>query len=263
MEGYIDNWFTLSEEPPEIKADQNVISESIDQEKKGFDIPEKIAVLPLDENVLFPELVMPWVVHGEKWVKLVNDAVLGNKMIGVLTLRTKKEDGDNTVSAQDFYDIGVVGRISRLLKLPEDAIQILVFGLNKFRVVEWIQWDPYPMAKIEIIKEEEIKTDETEALVRNILTLFQKVVELAPYLPKEIFVAAMNIKQPSRLAHFVISNLNLDVESKQNILSTNELIEKLKKVNYYLTRELDILQIGSKIQTQIQSEMAKTQREYF
>ncbi|NLJ48816.1 MAG: endopeptidase La, partial [Candidatus Atribacteria bacterium] len=227
MEEYLDNWFAFSEEPPNIATDQIVISESIDQEKKGFDIPDKIAILPLNENVLFPELVMPWVVQGEKWVKLVNDAVLGNKMIGVVTLRTKKEDGDTSVSAQDFYEIGVVGRISRLLKLPEDAIQILVFGLNKFRVIEWIQWDPYPLAKIELIKEEEIKTDETEALIRNILTLFQKVVELAPYLPKEIFVAAMNIKQPSRLAHFVVSNLNLDVESKQNILSTNELIEKL------------------------------------
>ena len=263
MEEYIDSWFSLSDEPPRIETNQNVVSESHEQEKKGFEIPEEIAVLPLDENVLFPELVLPWVVHGEKWVKLVNDAVLGNKMIGVLTLRTLKEDGDTTLSPQDFYEIGVVGRISRLLKLPEDAIQILVFGLNKFRVIKWIQWDPYPLAKIEIIKEEEVRSDETEALVRNILTLFQKVVELAPYLPKEIFVAAMNIKQPSRLAHFVVSNLNLDVESKQNILSTNELIEKLKKVNYYLTRELDILQIGSKIQTQIQSEMAKTQREYF
>ena len=80
---------------------------------------------------------MPWVVHGEKWVKLVNDAVLGNKMIGVLTLRTKKEDGDNTVSAQDFYDIGVVGRISRLLKLPEDAIQIFArpHGKDRGRVL--------------------------------------------------------------------------------------------------------------------------------
>ncbi|MCX6090398.1 MAG: endopeptidase La, partial [Candidatus Atribacteria bacterium] len=123
--------------------------------------------------------------------------------------------------------------------------------------------DPYPVARIELIKEEDVRSDESEAMMRNIVTLFQKVVELAPYLPKEIFVAAMNIKQPSRLAHFVVSNLNLDVESKQSILATTDLIEKLKKVNYFLTRELEILQIGSKIQSQIQTEMAKTQREYF
>jgi len=263
MEEYHDQWLALPEDSANIPSGHATSAEPIDQEKKGFDIPGEIAVLPLDDNVLFPELVMPWVVHGEKWVKLVNDAVLGNKMIGIISLRSKREEGEEELSPNDFYDIGVVGRISRLLKLPEDAIQILVFGLNKFRILEWIRWDPYPIVRIEVLKEDEVRSDEAEALMRNIVTLFQKVVELAPYLPKEIFVAAMNIKQPARLAHFVVSNLNLDVESKQSILSTTDLIDKLKKVNYYLTRELDILQIGSKIQTQIQSEMAKTQREYF
>ena len=255
-------WFTLPDDSTDIPSSKTVSAEVLDQDKKAFDIPGDIAILPLEENVLFPELVMPWVVHGEKWVKLVNDAVLGNKMIGVISLRSKKEE-NGELSPADFYDIGVVGRISRLLKLPEDAVQILVYGLNKFRIIEWVRWDPYPIVKIEPIKEEEVRTDETEALMRNIISLFQKVVELAPYLPKEIFIAAMNIKQPSRLAHFVVSNLNLDVDSKQDVLATADLIDKLKKVNYFLTRELDILQIGSKIQSQIQTEMAKTQREYF
>jgi len=150
-----------------------------------------------------------------------------------------------------------------MLRLPEEAVQILVFGLATFVVKEWVRWEPYPVARIEIVRTEEIRTDEVEALKRNILSLFQKVVELAPYLPKEAFVAAMNIKEPARLAHFVAFNLNLDVAGKQDVLASFDLVEKLKKVTYYLTRELEILQIGSKIQAQIQKEMAKTQREYF
>jgi ATP-dependent Lon protease len=156
-------WFTLPDDSTDIPSSKTVSAEVLDQDKKAFDIPGDIAILPLEENVLFPELVMPWVVHGEKWVRLVNDAVLGNKMIGVISLRSKKEE-NGELSPADFYDIGVVGRISRLLKLPEDAVQILVYGLNKFRIIEWVRWDPYPIVKIEPIKEEDIRTDETEAL---------------------------------------------------------------------------------------------------
>ncbi|MEI6157640.1 MAG: endopeptidase La, partial [Atribacterota bacterium] len=184
-------------------------------------------------------------------------------MGGVIAVRPWKEERPGYLTSSGFCDVGVVGCISRMLKLAEEAVPILVFGLAKFRILDWVRWNPYPVARIELIKEEDVRSDESEAMMRNIVTLFQKVVELAPYLPKEIFVAAMNIKQPSRLAHFVVSNLNLDVESKQSILATTDLIEKLKKVNYFLTRELEILQIGSKIQSQIQTEMAKTQREYF
>lgn len=229
--------------------------------KRDRELPEEVPILPLEDNVLFPEIALPWVVQGETWVRLVHEAVLRDKIVGVVALRRKPEEG--SLAPEDFYEVGVVGRISRMLRLPEEAVQILVFGLAAFVVKEWVRWDPYPVARIEIIHLEEVHTDEVEALKRNILGLFQKVVELAPYLPKEAFVTAMNIKEPARLAHFVAFNLNLDVAGKQDILASFDLVEKLKKVTYYLTRELEILQIGSKIQAQIQREMAKTQREYF
>ncbi|WP_406616304.1 endopeptidase La [Candidatus Caldatribacterium sp.] len=232
------------------------------REKRGRDFPEEIPILPLEDNVLFPEIAFPWVVHGETWVRLVHEAVLKDKIVGVVALREKPEDG-SPLGPKNFYEVGVVGRISRMLRLPEEAVQILVFGLAPFVIKEWVRWEPYPVARVEIVRLEEVHTDEVEALKRNILSLFQKVVELAPYLPKEAFVAAMNIREPARLAHFVAFNLNLDVAGKQDILASFELTEKLKKVAYYLTRELEILQIGSKIQAQIQKEMAKTQREYF
>lgn len=254
-----ESWFSLL---GEFDMGEDVLGEELIPREGGKEkeLPGEVPVLPLEDNVLFPEIAMPLLVKGEKWVRLVNDVVLGDKILGAVTLR--RQDVEEP-SQDDFYEVGVLGRVSRMLKLPEEAVQILVFGLVVFRVKEWIQWEPYPAARIEIIQEEEDRSDEIEALTRNILSLFQKVVELAPYLPKEAFVAAMNIKKPSRLAHFVASNLNLDTEQKQEILSIFELLEKLRRVNFYLSRELEILQIGNKIQTQIQKELAKTQREYF
>ena len=253
-----ENWFSLL---GEFNMEGDVLDEELpSRENKEREFPSEIPVLPLEDNVLFPEIAMPLLIQGEKWVRLVNDVVLGNKILGAVTLRNQDTQDP---SAEDFYEVGVLGRVSRMLKLPEEAVQILVFGLAVFRVKEWVQWEPYPVARIEIIQEEEVRSDEVEALTRNVLSLFQKVVELAPYLPKEAFVAAMNIKKPSRLAHFVASNLNLDTGQKQEILSSFELLEKLKRVNFFLSRELEILQIGNRIQTQIQKELAKTQREYF
>lgn len=253
-----EGWPVLfEEERPEELIEQVVPL----REKRDREFPEEVPILPLEDNVLFPEIAFPWVVQGETWVRLVHEVVLKDKIVGVVALRRKPESG--FPSPEDFYEVGVVGKISRMLRLPEEAVQILVFGLAPFVIKEWICWDPYPVARIEITRLEEVHTDEVEALKRNILSLFQKVVELAPYLPKEAFVTAMNIKEPARLAHFVAFSLNLDVAGKQEILASFDLVEKLRKVTYYLTRELEILQIGSKIQAQIQKEMAKTQREYF
>jgi len=255
-----ENWFSLL---GELDIEESILGEeekSIPRETREKELPERVPILPLEDNVLFPEIAIPWVIQGEKWVRLMGDIVSGNKIVGTISLKSKEAEGS---TPDDFYPLGVLGRVSRMLKLPEETLQVLLFGLAVFRVKEWIQWDPYPIAEIEILPEEEVRSDEVEALSRNIVSLFQKVVELAPYLPKEAFVAAMNIKKPSRLAHFVASNLNLEVKQKQDILSALDLVEKLKKVSFYLARELEILQIGNKIQTQIQRELAKTQREYF
>ncbi|HXL01990.1 MAG TPA: endopeptidase La [Candidatus Atribacteria bacterium] len=254
-------WFVLEEG---LMGEENVSlsgDSPSSEENKENEFPEEIPILPLKDNVLFPEIALPWIVTGEPWVKLINDAVLDKKILGVVSLR--KEARGEELSPADFYEIGVIGKISRLIKLPDDAVQVLIFGLVKFRIKEWVKWEPYPVAKIEIIKEEETHSDEVEALVRNVVSLFQQVVELAPYLPREAFITALNIKKPSRLANFIASNLNLDVENKIELLSAPDLSTKLTRLSFYLTRELEILQIGSRIQSQVQQEMAKTQREYF
>lgn len=256
-----NSWFILEEGlTEEEKSSFQERSPSLEEDKEN-EFPEELPILPLKDNVLFPEIALPWVVTGNSWVKLINDAVLDKKILGAISLRGEAK-GEN-LSPEDFYEIGVIGKISRLIKLPEDAVQVLILGLVKFRVKEWVRWEPYPVAKIEVIKEEETRSDEVEALVRNVVSLFQQVVELAPYLPREAFITALNINKPSRLANFIASNLNLDVESKMELLSTPDLSTRLTRLSFYLTRELEILQIGSRIQSQVQQEMAKNQREYF
>jgi len=255
-------WFILEEGLMEEEESANFLGNSpSSEENKENEFPEEISILPLKDNVLFPEIALPWVVTGEPWVRLINDAVLDKKILGVVSLRGEAKG--EKLSPEDFYDVGVIGKISRLIKLPDNAVQVLILGLVKFRIKEWIRWEPYPVAKIEVIKEEEVHSDEIEALIRNVVSLFQQVVELAPYLPREAFVTALNIKRPSRLANFIASNLNLDVESKMELLAAPDLSTKLTRLSFYLTRELEILQIGSRIQSQVQQEMAKTQREYF
>ncbi len=254
-------WFLLQEDLTE-EEDTGFLGDSPSLgEHKENEFPEEIPILPLRDNVLFPEIALPWVITEEPWVRLINDVVLDKKILGVVPLRGEVKG--EKLTPEDFYDIGVIGKISRLIKLPDNAVQVLIFGLVRFRIREWVRWEPYPVAKIEILKEEEAHSDEIEALVRNVVSLFQQVVELAPYLPREAFVTALNIKKPSRLANFIASNLNLDVESKIELLSSPDLSTKLTRLSFYLTRELEILQIGSRIQSQVQQEMAKTQREYF
>ncbi len=230
-------------------------------ERKEKGLPEEIPILPLEDNVLFPEITVLWVVHGENWVRLVHEMVLRDKIVGVLALQKKLTS--KSIGPEGPYEIGVVEKISRMLRPPEETVQVLIFGLAPFIVKEWIRWESSSIARVEVVRVEEVRTDEVEALKCNILNLFQRVVELAPYLPKEAFVAAMNIKGASRLAHFVAFNLNLEPEAKQEILVSFDLVEKLRRATYYLTRELEILRIGSEIQAQIQREMARTQREYF
>ncbi|HOQ67448.1 MAG TPA: LON peptidase substrate-binding domain-containing protein, partial [Candidatus Atribacteria bacterium] len=228
-------WFLLQEDLTE-EEDTGFLGDSPSLgEHKENEFPEEIPILPLRDNVLFPEIALPWVITEEPWVRLINDVVLDKKILGVVPLRGEVKG--EKLTPEDFYDIGVIGKISRLIKLPDNAVQVLIFGLVKFRIREWVRWEPYPVAKIEILKEEETHSDEIEALVRNVVSLFQQVVELAPYLPREAFVTALNIKKPSRLANFIASNLNLDVESKIELLSSPDLSTKLTRLSFYLTRE--------------------------
>lgn len=223
------------------------------------DIPEILPILPLRETVVYPQMLIPLIVGREKSIKLVEDALVGNKLIGMCMQKTPIEDP----TPDDIHRIGTVGIIVRSLRFPDNTLRLFVQGLQRIRVVEFIETEPYFKAKVEVIEEKVEKTVEIEGMMRNLLNLFQKMASLIPQFPEELLINAMNIQEPGRLADFIAFNTNLNINEKQEILETIDIKERLQKVTYYLTRELEILEIANKIQNEVKNEIEKSQKEYF
>lgn len=223
------------------------------------DIPEVLPILPLRETVVYPQMLIPLIVGKEKSIRLVEDALSGNKLIGMCMQKTPVEDP----TPDDIYRIGTVGIIVRSLRFPDNTLRLFVQGLQRIRVIEFLETEPYFKAKVEVIEEKVEKTVEIEGMMRNLLNLFQKMASLIPQFPEELLINAMNIQEPGRLADFIAFNTNLNINEKQEILETIDVKERLQKVTYYLTRELEILEIANKIQNEVKNEIEKSQKEYF
>ncbi|MEN3011384.1 MAG: endopeptidase La [Dictyoglomus thermophilum] len=223
------------------------------------DIPEVLPILPLRETVVYPQMLIPLIVGREKSIRLVEDALSGNKLIGMCMQKTPVEDP----TPDDIYRIGTVGIIVRSLRFPDNTLRLFVQGLQRIRVIEFLETEPYFKAKVEVIEEKVEKTVEIEGMMRNLLNLFQKMASLIPQFPEELLINAMNIQEPGRLADFIAFNTNLNINEKQEILETIDVKERLQKVTYYLTRELEILEIANKIQNEVKNEIEKSQKEYF
>jgi ATP-dependent Lon protease len=223
------------------------------------DIPEELPILPLRETVVYPQMLIPLVVGREKSIKLVEDALAGNKIIGMCMQKTPVEEP----TPDDIHRVGTVGIIVRSLRFPDNTLRLFVQGLQRIRIIEFTQTEPYFKAKIEVIEERVEKTVEIEGLMRNLLNLFQKMASLIPQFPEELIINAVNIQEPGKLADFIAFNTNLNINEKQEILETIDIKERLQKVTYYLTRELEILEIANKIQNEVKNEIEKSQKEYF
>lgn len=223
------------------------------------DIPEVLPILPLRETVVYPQMLIPLIVGREKSIRLVEDALSGNKLIGMCMQKTPVEDP----TPDDIYRIGTVGIIVRSLRFPDNTLRLFVQGLQRIRVIEFLETEPYFKAKVEVIEEKVEKTVEIEGMMRNLLNLFQKMASLIPQFLEELLINAMNIQEPGRLADFIAFNTNLNINEKQEILETIDVKERLQKVTYYLTRELEILEIANKIQNEVKNEIEKSQKEYF
>ncbi|TET86855.1 MAG: endopeptidase La, partial [Dehalococcoidia bacterium] len=220
-------------------------------------IPEELPILPAGENILFPFIIVPLATQEQKVVQLIDAAIAENKIIGIFAQRAEQPPPDN------LYSIGSAALIARMFKLPDGSIQAFLQGLARIRLKEITQTEPYLKARVEVIEEKVEKTTELEALTRNLQNLFQRVVEIAPNLPTELGIAAMNMPGPGDLADFVAAHINLKREEGQEILETLDVTERIKKLTSYINRELEILELGSKIQAEIKGEMDKAQREFF
>ncbi len=222
-------------------------------------IPEKLAILPLRDTVIYPYMVAPLVIARGKSVKLIDDALNGKRIIGVVAQRKAEIDSP---TIKDLYEYGVAATILKMLKFPDGSIRLLIQGLSRIKIKTMLVDEPYFVTSIEIIKEKSEKSVEIDALSRNLLDTFNKIVALAPHLPDELHVAAMNLQDSSKMADLIAANLNLSVADKQMILETLSVRDRMKKLMVLLNRELEVLELGSKIQSQVKTEIDKNQREY-
>ncbi len=227
-------------------------------------IPEELSLLPIKDTVLFPMVVMPLIVSRESSMKLVDDAVVSDSRI--IALSTLKDPDIEAPGIDDVYPIGVAAAIHTMLRLPEHQ-RLIIQGLKRIRITECIQSEPYLRVKIEEIPEIDDFTEdemvEIEALRRNVAEHFQSVVTLSPGLPDELQNIATSITKPGVLADTVALHLPISMPEKQALLEMPGIKERLRALLAILMREVEVLELGSKIQSQVHSEMGKTQRDYY
>lgn len=224
-----------------------------------FRIPEELPIFPNNEAVVYPSLIVPLATTDERVIKLIDEAAAGDKIIGFFTRRPGSEEAP----PDSFYSVGTAVLIARMLKLPDGSIRVFLQGLARIALKEVTQVEPYLKAKVEVIEDKLEKTTELEALVRNLTGLFRRVVELAPNLPNELNIAVLNIPDPGSLADFIAAHINLKLEEGQEILEAIEVAERIRKLTTFVNRELEVLELGSKIQSQAKEEMTKAQREFY
>jgi ATP-dependent Lon protease len=227
---------------------------------EAVELPEELPILPLRGTVIFPFMIVPLVVGRKSSIKLIDDAVRGNRIIGLVAQKDPETEEPDT---DDIYGVGTGGMILKMLRMPDGSARIMVQGITRIAVRDFVQTAPYFKAKIERLESLEAKSTKIEALQRNALNLFQKVVELAPNLPEDAYVAAMNVDDPGKLADFITSNVNVELAERQEILEAVDVTERLEKLTSILNREVDLLELGSKIQSEAKSEMDKAHRDYY
>ncbi len=223
-------------------------------------IPQVLPVLPLRETVVFPESMTPLAIGQERSVQLVDDVVAGDRMLALLTSRDAEQEQP---TFDDTYDVGTAAVIHKMIRVPDGTLRVLVQGLRRIRLDERVDDDPYLVGRFVELPDELVETPEVEALTRNVQGLFSRIIGLVPYLPEELQLATANVDDPSALCHLVASTLRLKTGEKQTLLELVDVEERLREVSRILNRELEVFELGTKIQTQVQSEIEKGQREFF
>jgi ATP-dependent Lon protease len=221
---------------------------------------QQLPLLPLKETVVFPESMTPLAVGQERSVTLIDDVVSGERLLALFTVR----DGEvETPGWEDIYDVGTVAVVHKMIKVPDGTLRILVQGVQRVRLLRSVQDEPYLVGELEDAPDVLPDSPEVEALTRNVQQQFAHIIGMTPYLPEELQLAAANVDDPSALTHLVASTLRLKTEERQELLETVDVEERLRKISVILNREVEMSELGSKIQSQVASEIDKSQREFF
>jgi ATP-dependent Lon protease len=235
------------------------IEEAI-RERQDQPLPAALPVLPLREMVPFPDTLTPLAVGRPRSMRLVNDVLSGERMLALVASRDPEVEDP---SPDELYDVGVAGIVARMLKVPDGSIRILIQGTERIRIADFVAEEPYLVARVEALPDVTEPSPELEALTHNVQRTFTEIIEQIPYLPEELQIAVTNLDDPSALSHLIAGALRISTEEKQELLEQVDVAKRLRRLSEILARELEVVQLGSKIQSQVQSEIDKGQREYY
>jgi ATP-dependent Lon protease len=223
------------------------------------EIPSQLPILPMRDVALFPGISGPLAVGREASVRLIEDASGGNMLIGLVAQRTPSEDRPQPAG---LYTIGVAARLHRVQRLPNGTLQVLVQGLQRIKVLEYLQEEPYFRARVQPLEDEVETSKEMENLQVYLVQQFGKLVAHTPLISAELLAALTNISSPGMISDIIAGHLNIPLAEKQEVLEMVAVKARLAKLSTIVTRELEVIELGQKIQSEVQTEMAKGQREF-
>lgn len=225
-----------------------------------MDIPDQLSVLPLRNSVLFPGSIIPIDVGRKKSVRLIEEAI--SKERPVIAIVTQRDARTENPTEDDLYGVGCAARILKVIKLARDNFSVILQGISRVRLVDFPEQEPFIVAHVQLLQDQGTGDSEVDALVANLKDVAKRVIKLMPELPKEAAALVESVSEAGQLADMVTSNLDVTVEEKQEVLDTIGVNARLRKVLSFLTRQLEVLKVREKINTQVQEEMGRSQREY-
>ncbi len=236
------------------------LEQEIVVDEQEIEVPSTLPVLPLKETVVFPQSMTPLAIGQERSIALVDEVASGDRMLALVAVRNEDVE---TPGWDDLHEIGTAAVVQKLIRIPDGTLRILVQGVKRIRLERRVQEEPYLVGEFADVPEVVEESKELEALTRNVQNQFASIIAAVPYLPEELQLAAANVDDPTVLSYLVASTMRLKAGEKQQLLETADVEERLRAISAILGRELEVIELGSKIQSQVQSEMEKGQREYF
>jgi len=229
------------------------------EEAESLVLPDKLPVLPARGLVFFPYVVLPVAVSTKSDIQLVNDVLMGNRLMAVVAQRDPEAKAPR---AEELYSVGCAVGVLKMMRFPDDTIRLLVQGIARVRISGYARSEPYLVGKVSRLESSSDDSLETQALARSVIEQFQELIDLSPHLPEELKLAILNIGDLSRGADVIAAGLNLTLAQRQEVLETLDVHERLRLINRHLTRELETAKLSSKIQSQVKSELDDDQRKF-
>jgi ATP-dependent Lon protease len=223
-------------------------------------LPDVLPILGLSDIVIFPGMVAPLLVESAQSTRLIDDVVAGDRFLGLVL--QKNSEAENP-KPEELHRFGCLGRVMKMLKFPDNTVRVLVEGLRRFEVKEYVSQEPYLCARVEVMQDSHDESIEMTALARNAQLQFQEIINLSPALSEQVKINALNTDQAGKLADLIAANLNLNLEERQSLLQVGSIRERLTQLLPLMGRELEVLTLGSKIQKEVATSMSKTQRDFF